>query len=90
MQCIISLTLLLQFISKDLDAFVGNWTSGKKVFFRRNVQNWNIGINVTNGRIRFSAEWNKFVRDNSLKQNDEVMFSLLKDGVTFDVEFGVK
>lgn len=71
-----------------MDAFVGTWISGRQVIFRRNADTWNIGINVTNGRRRFSAGWNQFVRDNGLKENDEVLFSLQVDGVTFDIEFG--
>ncbi|KAK1396427.1 hypothetical protein POM88_006290 [Heracleum sosnowskyi] len=55
------------YISRSLDAIVENWPSGKMIFFRRGEQIWNIGINITNGRKRFSAGWDKFVRDNELK-----------------------
>lgn len=78
----------MQYINRSLDAIVKNWPSGKLVFFRRNGKTWNIGINVTNGRRRFSAGWDRFVRDNQLEVNHIVLFILRGDGVTFDLEIG--
>ncbi|KAK1392863.1 hypothetical protein POM88_011919 [Heracleum sosnowskyi] len=74
------------YINRDLDAFIINWNYGQIVFLVRNGRQWQIGINVTNGRKRFSARWSIFVKDNGLKKNDTVRFRLRGDGVTFDVE----
>ncbi|KAK1360557.1 hypothetical protein POM88_045031 [Heracleum sosnowskyi] len=74
------------YISKDLDEFISHWNSGQIVFLVRNGLQWNIGINVTNGRKRFSAGWSTFVDNNGLNENDIVRFSLRGDEVTFDVE----
>ncbi|KAK1396607.1 hypothetical protein POM88_006470 [Heracleum sosnowskyi] len=74
------------YISKDLDEFISHWNFGQIVFLVRNGLRWHIGINVTNGRKRFSAGWSKFVDNNGLNENDIVRFSLRGDGVTFNVE----
>ncbi|KAK1385328.1 hypothetical protein POM88_023063 [Heracleum sosnowskyi] len=74
------------YISKDLDEFISHWNFGQIVFLVRNGLQWHIGINVTNGRKRFSAGWSTFVDNNGLNENDIVRFSMRGDGVTFDVE----
>lgn len=43
---------------------------------------------MTNGRRRFSAGWDRFMRDNQLEVNHIVLFILRGDGVTFDLEIG--
>ncbi|KAK1365465.1 hypothetical protein POM88_041026 [Heracleum sosnowskyi] len=58
------------YISKDLDEFISHWNSGQIVFLVRNGLRRHIGINVTNGRKRFSAGWSTFVDNNGLNEND--------------------
>ncbi|KAK1393730.1 hypothetical protein POM88_012786 [Heracleum sosnowskyi] len=63
------------------------YPSGKS----KNTENgsWKVGLVLSRGTPRCSAGWNKFVRDNSIRLNDTLVFNLLPDngeGVVFEVE----
>lgn len=75
----------MQYIRTDLHPVVREWTSGHRVSFRRLGREWNIGIYVNGVTRRFSAGWDRFVRDNELNVDDVLVFTLLPDLDTFDV-----
>lgn len=55
------------------------WEGGEKVTFRIGHRTWLITVVLSTGLPRFSAGWNKFVADNELKVNDNLIFTLVQE-----------
>lgn len=64
------------------------WKSREAARFRTNQGTWDITIILSNGIGRFFGRWSKFVKDNDLKENDILLFTLFEklDIATFDIE----
>ncbi|KAK1360110.1 hypothetical protein POM88_044584 [Heracleum sosnowskyi] len=66
-----------------------NFNQGERVMFRFENEQWGIGIVYSNGLQRFSAGWNKFVKDNQISLNETVEFTLVEeeDELVFNIGF---
>lgn len=64
------------------------WKAGDKVTLVTDNGNWPLGIVMSHGRARFSAGWNKFVRDNRLRNSQVLVFTLVEsdDGPILNVQ----
>lgn len=70
----IKLTCLMQYIPLDYDSAIQNWSPNARYTLQTENGRWNVGLNFTNGRKRFSTGWNKFVRGNNLQKGDMLNF----------------
>ncbi|KAK1367678.1 hypothetical protein POM88_033770 [Heracleum sosnowskyi] len=66
-----------------------NFNQVERVMFRFENEQWGIGIVYSNGLPRFSAGWNKFVKDNQISLNETVEFTMVEeeDELVFDIGF---
>ncbi|KAK1384321.1 hypothetical protein POM88_022056 [Heracleum sosnowskyi] len=66
-----------------------NFNQGERVMFRFENEQWGVGIVYSNGLPRFSAGWNKFVKDNQISLNEKVEFTMVEeeDELVFDIGF---
>lgn len=65
----------LQYLPLELDSQIQDWEKDKRYIFETEAGNWIIRISLTNGRKRFCAGWNKFIRENNLKKGDMLDFN---------------
>lgn len=65
-----------------------DWNRGDCAKVRKTDGSWDPGIVLNNGKARFSAGWSKFVREQKLKKNDNLRFTLHEDDdiAVFDIE----
>ncbi|KAK1398640.1 hypothetical protein POM88_008503 [Heracleum sosnowskyi] len=66
-----------------------NFNHGECVMFRFENELWEVGIVYCNGLPRFSAGWNKFVKDNQISLNETVEFNMVEeeDELVFEIGF---
>lgn len=66
------------------------WEIGEQVLLSSVNGDWMVSIVFSNGTPRFSAGWNKFARDNNLRENQNLVFTLFEqqDVHLFDVQIG--
>lgn len=79
----------MQHIPGNVNPFGRQWRAGERVLLRTHNGSWSVGI-IYNHRIpRFSAGWNPFAKDNELKMNQTLIFTMVEDDnapVAFDVQ----
>lgn len=78
----------MQYIPPDINPPDRKWVAYEKILLRTDDGEWPVGITISAGRARLSAGWNKFTKDNRLKCNQTLFFTLLPDdgsGVVFQV-----
>lgn len=57
------------------------------VIFSSEAWVWNIGLAKTDGRARFSAGWNRFVREFEAEVNDILVFKMVEE--EYDIVFQI-
>ncbi|KAF1001423.1 hypothetical protein AG4045_014462 [Apium graveolens] len=78
----------MEYIPKEVAPRGRNWISSEQVNLVTENGSWIVTILVSNGRGRFSAGWNAFVRDNKLKGSKPLLFTLIENNeeISFSVE----
>ncbi|WOH09637.1 hypothetical protein DCAR_0729095 [Daucus carota subsp. sativus] len=66
------------FIPQTIQPSCGVWKRTQKIKFITEKGVWDIGITNTEERPRFSAGWNKFIRDNGYKAGQMLNFRLVE------------
>lgn len=82
---------LFQTIPKHITPQNRAWVAGEQVSIRTPTGMWTVGIVFnSSGAPRFSAGWNRFSRDNELRKNQMLVFTVEEehDGIIFDVQYG--
>lgn len=79
----------MQYIPKRIKPADRNWLSGERVTLRTENGEWSVWIVLSGTSPRFSGGWNSFCRDNALRVNDNLVFTLFDfpEGPVFDVVF---
>lgn len=63
------------------------WQRRDGARFRGTEGTWDIGVILNNGKAIFSAVWSRFMKEQKVKENDTLLFTLREDDdiVVFDV-----
>lgn len=69
-----------QYIPPWLNPGGRQWIAGERVELRTPAVSISVGIVLSNGRARFSAGWNEFVKSNDLNMNDTLNLNLIEEG----------
>lgn len=80
--------LFSQYIPSSIRHHDRQWRSSEKIILRTKTGEWMVGLSVLRGNARCSAGWNKFSKDNKLKKNETLTFTMIGDegnGVIFNV-----
>lgn len=80
---------MFQYIPSHINPQNRKWTAGEKITLRTQRGEWTVVLAISNGRPRCSSDWKKFAKDNELKYNKTLPFTMIggkHNGVIFDVQ----